>query len=82
MGEAFTAKVVNAVMQSPNWPKTVLVFCYDEHGGYYDHVPPPAAVAPDDIEPILKSASRRSPRRAARASCPATTRATGSGCRP
>ncbi len=52
VGEAFTAKVVNAVMQSPNWSKTVLVLCYDEHGGYYDHVAPPVAVAPDDIEPI------------------------------
>jgi phospholipase C len=54
LGEAFTAKVVDAVMHSPNWSKTVLVFCYDEHGGYYDHVPPPRAVAPDDIKPILK----------------------------
>src|SRR5437879_8917241 len=54
MGEAFTANVVNAVMQSPNWSKTVLVFCYDEHGGYYDHVPPPAAVPPDDLGPILR----------------------------
>lgn len=53
LGEAFTAKVVDAVMHSPNWPKTMLVFCYDEHGGYYDHVPPPRAVAPDDIKPIL-----------------------------
>ena len=53
MGEAFTARVVNAVMQSPNWATTVLVFCYDEHGGYYDHVAPPAAVPPDDIAPIL-----------------------------
>ena len=54
MGEAFTAKVINALMRSPNWAKTVLVLCYDEHGGYYDHVPPPLAVAPDDIEPIFK----------------------------
>jgi len=53
LGEAFTAKVINAVMHSPNWSKTVLVFCYDEHGGYYDHVPPPRAVVPDDIAPIL-----------------------------
>jgi phospholipase C len=53
MGEAFSAKVMHAVMHSPNWPKTVLLFCYDEHGGYYDHVPPPAAVVPDDIKPIL-----------------------------
>ncbi len=53
MGEAFTARVVNAVMQSPNWATTVLVFCYDEHGGYYDHVAPPAAVPPDSIAPNL-----------------------------
>lgn len=27
----------------------MLIWLYDEHGGYYDHVPPPAAVAPDDV---------------------------------
>jgi phospholipase C len=54
LGEAFVASVVDAVMKSPAWPKTVLVFCYDEHGGYYDHVPPPRAVAPDDIAPNVK----------------------------
>jgi phospholipase C len=53
-GEAFTAKVVDAVMRSPNWSKTVLVFCYDEHGGYYDHVPPPTAVDPGDFPPNLR----------------------------
>ena len=30
-----------------------MFFMYDEHGGYYDHVPPPAAVAPDDIAPRI-----------------------------
>jgi phospholipase C len=50
-GENFTAKVVNAVFQSPNWKNTVLVYTYDEHGGYYDHVPPPPAVKPDNIPP-------------------------------
>jgi phospholipase C len=54
LGEGHTAKVVDAVMRGPNWSKTMLVFCYDEHGGYYDHVPPPRAVVPDDIKPILK----------------------------
>ncbi len=53
LGEAFTSSVVDAVLHSPAWPKTVLVFCYDEHGGYYDHVPPPRAVPPDDILPQL-----------------------------
>ena len=52
-GDQFVSKVVNAVMSSPNWPKTMLIWTYDEHGGYYDHVPPPAAVTPDDVPPAL-----------------------------
>ncbi len=52
-GEAFAARVINAVMASPAWPRTVLIWCYDEHGGYYDHVAPPAAPAPDDVPPKL-----------------------------
>jgi phospholipase C len=51
MGEAFAAQVIDAVMTGPAWSKTLLVWTYDEHGGYYDHVPPPAALAPDDIPP-------------------------------
>jgi phospholipase C len=54
LGEAYSASIVNAVMQSPAWPKTVLLFMYDEHGGYYDHVPPPRAVPPDDIAPDVE----------------------------
>ncbi len=50
-GEAFAAKVIGAVMSGPKWGSTLLVWTYDEHGGYYDHVPPPKAVPPDDIAP-------------------------------
>jgi phospholipase C len=39
-------------MASPAWPRTLLVWTFDEGGGYYDHVPPPAATAPDDIPPL------------------------------
>src|SRR5437764_11421248 len=53
IGQAFVARVVNAVLQSPAWPRTLLVWTYDEHGGYYDHVAPPRAVPPDDIPPKL-----------------------------
>jgi phospholipase C len=53
VGEAFAARVINAAMAGPGWPKTVLIWLYDEHGGYYDHVPPPRAVAPDDIPPDI-----------------------------
>ncbi len=50
-GEKFAASVIDAVMSGPQWPGTVLIWTYDEHGGYYDHVPPPPALQPDDIEP-------------------------------
>ena len=33
--------------------RTLLIWSYDEHGGYYDHVPPPRAVPPDDIPPDI-----------------------------
>ncbi|MGZ4796550.1 MAG: phospholipase C [Acidimicrobiia bacterium] len=56
LGEAYSASVIDAVMQSPAWPKTVLLFMYDEHGGYYDHVAPPAAIPPDDIAPAVAPA--------------------------
>src|SRR5204863_8831710 len=44
-GQSFVAKVVNALMSSPVWSKTVLVITYDEWGGFFEHVVPP--VLPD-----------------------------------
>jgi len=54
VGETFLARVVEAVGDSPAWRKTMLIITYDEHGGYYDHVPPPPALAPDSIPPIVQ----------------------------
>jgi phospholipase C len=54
-GELFAAQVINAVMSGPAWSKTLLIWNYDEHGGYYDHVPPPPALAPDNIPPAVTS---------------------------
>jgi phospholipase C len=53
LGEAFVSSVVQAVMSGPAWSKTMLIWTYDEHGGYYDHVPPPPAIAPDTIPPRI-----------------------------
>jgi phospholipase C len=50
-GETFAAQIVNAVLHSRNWLDTLLIWTYDEHGGYYDHVPPPEAPVPDDCPP-------------------------------
>jgi phospholipase C len=51
-GEALLAKVYNAVRTSasPNGSNvynTLLMITFDEHGGTYDHVPPPPVVSPD-----------------------------------
>ncbi len=53
-GDAFLSRVVHAVMSGPAWSSTLLVWTYDEGGGYYDHVPPPVAPVPDGVAPILK----------------------------
>ena len=45
--EQFLAQVYTAVRDSPQWETTALVIMFDEHGGCYDHVPPPATVSPD-----------------------------------
>jgi len=42
-GEAFIAEVYMAIKGSPLWPNSVLLITYSNHGGIYDHVPPPAA---------------------------------------
>jgi phospholipase C len=48
-GEVLIAKVYNAIRANDAlWQKTLLVVLYDEHGGFYDQVLPPAATPPDD----------------------------------
>ncbi|MBM4392549.1 MAG: alkaline phosphatase family protein [Deltaproteobacteria bacterium] len=41
MGQEFLAAVYKALANSPQWTKILLVITYDEHGGFFDHVPPP-----------------------------------------
>lgn len=50
IGEGFAASVINAVMHGKCWRDALLIWFYDEHGGYDDHAPP-AAVDPDDVAP-------------------------------
>ena len=56
-GEAFVESIVRALMTSPAWAHTVLFITYDEHGGWADHVPPPAACPPDGHMPIASDGS-------------------------
>ena len=47
-GEALIAHVYNALRANePLWKTSLLVVLFDEHGGFYDHVSPPAAIPPD-----------------------------------
>ncbi|HJN75147.1 MAG TPA: alkaline phosphatase family protein [Myxococcota bacterium] len=41
LGQIFLALVYESLARSPIWERTLLVITYDEHGGFYDHVPPP-----------------------------------------
>jgi phospholipase C len=50
-GDAFLAKTFEAITQSPNWPSTVFILNFDEWGGFFDHVTPPRAVAPNNVDP-------------------------------
>jgi len=55
-GEALVASVYDAVRTSAsktgsNALNTLLLITFDEHGGTYDHVAPPAAVPPDPKHP-------------------------------
>jgi phospholipase C len=53
VGEAYFKQIVQAIVNSPQWKTTMLIVTYDEHGGYYDHVPPPVALAPDAVAPVV-----------------------------
>jgi phospholipase C len=53
-GEAFAEGIIRAVMNSPAWSRTALFITYDEHGGFADHVAPPPACPPDDMEPVAE----------------------------
>jgi phospholipase C len=59
-GEALIQTVFEAIWNNPNPAvrnSTLLVIVYDEHGGLYDHVPPPTTVNPDDKSYIKKPPS-------------------------
>ena len=52
-GAYYAYRVIDAVMKSPAWPSTALILTFDEHGGYYDHVPPVQLPRPDSIPPAV-----------------------------
>jgi phospholipase C len=53
--EVFLAKVYNAVRTSPYRDRILLLITFDEHGGTYDHVPPPSGAKPPEPGPVAKN---------------------------
>jgi phospholipase C len=50
-GDELVADVYDALRQNDAlWRKSAFIVTYDEHGGFFDHVPPPKAVSPDGID--------------------------------
>jgi len=48
-GEQLVKDVYETIRNSPHWEKSLIVVTFDEHGGFYDHVNPPAAIPPGDL---------------------------------
>ncbi|MFS7953502.1 putative phospholipase C [Helianthus anomalus] len=47
IGQAFVKEVYETLRASPQWDKMALLITYDEHGGFYDHVPTPLDHVPN-----------------------------------
>ena len=41
-GQAYVTSIINAAMKSPDWDSTAIFLAWDDWGGFYDHVVPPA----------------------------------------
>jgi phospholipase C len=52
-GDAFLAQTFHAVASGPDWASTIFIVTYDEGGGFFDHVAPPRAVAPNTVDPDI-----------------------------
>jgi phospholipase C len=58
LAEAFLSSVHRALVNGPAWSRTMLVITFDEHGGFFDHVPPPVTV---DADPVFRQLGFRVP---------------------
>jgi phospholipase C len=56
-GQALVLEVYEALYKSKSWNDTLLIVVYDEHGGFYDHVEPPAV----DDDPEFRTLGVRVP---------------------
>ncbi|GEL73399.1 alkaline phosphatase family protein [Myxococcus virescens] len=57
-GEQLIKDTYEAIRNSPVWNESLLIVTWDEHGGFYDHVTPPAAPAPCDTWQMSSSVNK------------------------
>ena len=58
-GQDFVLNIYHALVSNPvQWNQTLFVVVYDEHGGFYDHIVPPAA---EDDRPSFRRYGVRVP---------------------
>jgi phospholipase C len=58
LGQVLISSVYRALAASPQWSRCLFVITYDEHGGFFDHVPPPEC---DDADPRYRRLGFRVP---------------------
>lgn len=78
-GQAYVSLVVNAVRNGPHWKDSIIFITYDEHGGFYDHAPSPAAPQGDALNPVLKNPDGIAPGQCADLSNPPASQQPGGG---
>ncbi|HTJ43196.1 MAG TPA: alkaline phosphatase family protein, partial [Kofleriaceae bacterium] len=49
-GQRLVARIMSALLASPQWEKTLFIITYDEHGGFYDHAPVRGGAPPLSIQ--------------------------------
>jgi phospholipase C len=55
-GQAFISRVCDLIWDTNRFDEVLLVITYDEHGGFYDHVPPPGTPKSelDPVPPLIE----------------------------
>jgi len=56
-GDALVKLIYETLRNSNYWQDTMLIITFDEHGGFFDHVPPPAAIPTGDDETYANAAN-------------------------
>ncbi len=60
-GQRLIAQIYNVLIRTPGWRNTLFVITYDEHGGFFDHVPPPGSAMADQTLGLVQKVHSAGP---------------------